>query len=389
MADSTCPICAVTMEPPFLVRRGVPVHQNIVYRSAAAARAADRGDLVLAACGSCGFVSNVAFDAALVHYGPGYDNCQLWSAEFERHVEDRITRLIDRGLAGKCVVEVGCGQGDFLRRLCRRAGATGVGFDPAYVGPEVVVADRVRFVAEPFGGIHADLHADVVVSRHVIEHLPEPLELLDAVAAGLAGAPAALVAFETPTVEWILDGRVIQDFFYEHCSYFSAASLQTAFERSGFLVDNATTVFGGQYLWIEAHPNPGESRAGDATRSIASRAAAYGSAEAELVSSLRARICALRAGGAVAIWGAAAKGTTFLNLIDPGAEEVACAVDLSPTKQGAFVAGTGHPIVAPTQLADFGVRSVLVMNPNYLTEIRADLAGLDIAVFDDRGARAD
>jgi 2-polyprenyl-3-methyl-5-hydroxy-6-metoxy-1,4-benzoquinol methylase len=389
VADAACPICSAVMEAPFLVRRDVPVHQNMVYVSGEAARAADRGVLALAACARCGFVSNTAFDPDLVRYGPGYDNCQLWSPQFEVHVEDRVTRLIERGVAGKLVVEVGCGQGDFLRRLCRQSGAEGVGFDPAYVGPTDAPDAPVRFVAEPFGGMHAELGAEVVVSRHVIEHLPDPMELLTSVAAGLAGTPDAIVAFETPTIEWILDGSVVQDLFYEHCSYFSATSLQTAFERSGFVVDGVTTVFGGQYLWVEAHPGTAAPRDHtDAGRSIAGRAAAYGRAEQQLVASLRARIEELRADGPLAIWGAGAKGTTFVNLVDSEAEVIACAVDVSQTKQGAFLAGTGHPIVAPGALGGLGVRSVLVMNPNYIPEITADLAGLDIAVLDDRGELA-
>ncbi len=332
-------------------------------------------------------MSNTAFDPGLVRYGPGYDNCQLWSPQFEQHVEGRISRLMERGVNGRRVVEVGCGRGDFLRRLCLRSGAQGIGFDPAYVGPEATEDDGVQFVAEPFGGIHAGLRAEVVVSRHVIEHLPDPLELLTSVRAGLTDTPNAIVAFETPTVEWILDGRVVQDLFYEHCSYFSATSLKTAFERSSFVVEGVAAVFGGQYLWIEAHP--GTAGTGDSTemaQSIAVRAADYGRAEERLVASLRTRIDELRAAGSVGIWGAGAKGTTFLNLVDPEAEVVACAVDVSPTKQGAFVAGTGHPIVAPATLAGIGVRSVLVMNPNYIPEITADLAGSGVTVLDDRGA---
>jgi hypothetical protein len=49
-------------------------------------------------------------------------------------------------------------------------------------------------------------------------------------------------------------------------------------------------------------------------------------------------------------------------------------VDVNPAKQGRFIPGTGHPIIAPTALADFGVTHVLAMNPNYHAEIAADLA---------------
>ena len=45
---------------------------------------------------------------------------------------------------------------------------------------------------------------------------------------------------------------MIWDFFYEHCSYFNAQSLQTAFEVAGFHVKRVAHVFGEQYVWLEA-----------------------------------------------------------------------------------------------------------------------------------------
>ena len=77
------------------------------------------------------------------------------------------------------------------------------------------------------------------------------------------------------------------------------------------------------------------------------------------------------ASGGVAIWGAGAKGATFVNIVDPDASLVTCLVDVNPRKQGRSVAGTGHAGVAPDQLTPKGVATVIIMNPNYETEIRS------------------
>ena len=87
-------------------------------------------------------------------------------------------------------------------------------------------------------------------------------------------------------------------------------------------------------------------------------------------SHLRRRLRALRADGPVALWGAGAKGCTLAALVDPDATLVDSLVDINPGKQGHFVAGTGHPILAPAQAAARGVRSAILMNPNYLDECR-------------------
>ena len=103
-----------------------------------------------------------------------------------------------------------------------------------------------------YGSDSADVHADVVICRHVIEHIPDPGVLLGAIRGALAQSPSAFLFFETPTVEWILRNRTFWDFFYEHCSLFSVNSLTTAFQQAGFQVMRVAPEFGGQYLWLEA-----------------------------------------------------------------------------------------------------------------------------------------
>ncbi len=72
--------------------------------------------------------------------------------------------------------------------------------------------------------------------------------------------------------------------------------------------------------------------------------------------------------GHIAIWGAGAKGVSFANLIDPTRKLVDCLVDLNPQKQAGYIPGTGHPIVPYQDLPERGVKSALLMNPNYRDE---------------------
>jgi hypothetical protein len=94
------------------------------------------------------------------------------------------------------------------------------------------------------------------------------------------------------------------------------------------------------------------------------------------VASWRSQLARLAKDGPLAVWGAGAKGATFVNLADPGAELVDCVVDVNPRKQGKFVPGTAHPIVPPAELAGRGVRAALLMNPNYRTEVQELLTAL-------------
>jgi SAM-dependent methyltransferase len=387
-----CPVCGSRLPPPFLERDPVPVHQNLVMDDEAAARALSRGTLRLHACEQCGFVCNGAFDPRLLSYGAAYDNTQSCSPAFEEYLDKLADYVVrDRSVRNSRIVEIGCGKGGFLKALVDRdAGNLGIGFDPSYVGADVESGGRVRFERRFYDATCADLAADAVVCRHVIEHIPDPVALLRVVRQTL-GNSSARVFFETPCVEWILRNEVVWDLFYEHCSYFTADSLSNAFERAGFTVESVRHTFGGQYLWAEARPASMEQdvrpRPGDVPR----LAAMFSRHEAALVDALRTRLTALADRGAVAIWGAAAKGVTLANLVDRDRALVACVVDLNPMKQGRYLPGTGHPIVAPSELKKYGVRTALLTNPNYFDENARLLreGSLDVQLVDLMRVEAD
>ena len=371
MTMHQCPLCESSRLTPFLHRSGVPVHQNLVVNNRDAARSVTRGELELVVCEDCGFVCNRAFDPARLAYGEDYDNTQSCSAYFDAYLDGLVKDLVERqGVRNSTIVEVGCGKGQFLRKLVSFPGANnkGFGFDPSYVGPETDLDGRLAFRRCYYDDSCTDVAADVVVCRHVIEHVANPMTLLRSVRAALGASLEARVFFETPCVHWILKNRVVWDFFYEHCSLFTDTSLSLAFRRAGFAVERVEHIFGGQYLWLEARAANGAGPAipGGADTSVLARA--YAADEGILRRNLLARLLELRSVGKVALWGAGAKGATFANLVDPECAVIDCVVDLNPNKQGRYIPGTGHPIVAPAELPRRGVRNAVLMNPNYRQE---------------------
>ena len=381
--SARCPVCRGARRYAFVEREAVPVFQNAPSESARGARAALRGRLSLRFCRDCSFVANEAFRPELMAYGHGYESDQSHSPAFGEHVRSLVRSLVEGGITKKRILEVGCGAGYFLRLLCREGQNSGVGYDPAYRGPDTDLAGSVRFVADYYRGGPDGQQADVVISRHVIEHVPDPNAFLAVLRAACGAEEPRRLFLETPAVEWILENRVIEDFFYEHCSYFSAEALRFAVEVAGFDVLHVATRFGGQYLWLEAvSAAERKPRAPDANRVRRCEEAArrYGSEVDRRVTDLRRRLEALRTGGPVCVWGAGAKGVTLVNLADPDGDLVTCLVDINPKKQGRFVPGTGHAIVGPEALPKIGVRHVIVMNPNYAGEVMAAAKQVDPAI---------
>lgn len=369
--SSACPVCRSASPREFLRRERVPVHQNLLIATRAEARRAPRAALIMYACSDCGFIFNAAFDAARLEYGPQYDNTQDCSPIFSRHMDELARHLVeDRGVRGKRIVEIGCGNGAFLQRLVSYPGAgnLGFGFDPSYAGLDTDFGGRLVFHRRLYGPDSVAVTADVVICRHVIEHVADPVALLRSARAALGASDGAHVFFETPCVSWILRNQVLWDFFYEHCSLFTADSLGTAFEAAGFRVETARCVFGDQYLWLEAVPARRSSQPRSNAGEIPVLAARYAAAERQLIRAWKQKITQLARGGRVALWGAGAKGSTFANLVDPDGVALDCVVDLNPNKQGRFIPGTGHPIVDFHELPRRGVTSAILMNPNYREE---------------------
>lgn len=382
-----CPVCGSSYITTFLTRENVPVHQNLLMDDRRSALKINRSNLVLAYCEGCGFIFNQAYEPSKLRYSEEYDNTQTCSPLFDGYLSKLVDYLvIEKGVQKSRIVEVGCGKGLFLKRLVEFKGAknAGYGFDPSYAGPEMELNGRLTFKKSFYDAGCANIPADVVVCRHVIEHVPDPLALLKSIKEALRHSSHAKVFFETPCAEWILHNQVIWDFFYEHCSYFTANSLATAFEISGFDIEKVQRAFGDQYLWLEARVSTERRDISKNPGHIHHLAQKFAKSERKIQKHFEEEIQDLSANGGVALWGAGAKGVTFANLVDPKCRWINCIIDLNPKKQGKYIPGTGHPIISHKDLANYGIKNIISMNPNYRQEI-LDLireSGLNVKLID-------
>ncbi|MBN1422522.1 MAG: methyltransferase domain-containing protein [Planctomycetes bacterium] len=383
MTEKRCPVCRDADLSVFFAMDRVPVLANRLATSLAEARDAPRGDIRLGFCRSCGMIGNVAFDPASLAYTPSYENALDFSPLFRAYARDLAERLIATyDLRAKTIVDIGCGRGEFLMGLCEAGGNRGFGFDPGYDGPREVARGRgrIEFVRGLYDDARAAIPADFIACRHVLEHIPDPRAFLAPVLRAARIRTGAAIFFEVPDAMFTLRDLGIWDIIYEHCSYFTAPSLERLFREAGFVPRAIASAFGGQFLTIEAAPGEGiraedpRRAAGDIEKLVDRFAAAF----RREVDRWRSRLARARdEGRRIALWGAGSKGVSFLNAI-PEAEAIVAVVDINPRKRGAYVAGTGHRIVAPEDLVRRPPDGVLVMNPNYEGEIRDAVARLGI-----------
>lgn len=381
MSKSMCPLCGSGLIHTFLRRPKVPVHQNLLIKDQESATNVTYGDLELAVCQECSFIFNRSFEPAKLTYGLDYDNSQNCSPFFKQYLESLAHDLVlETSLQNSCIVEVGCGNGFFLRKfVAAGAGNVGYGYDPSYRGPHSEFEGRLKFESRYYGPGCPGVPADVVICRHVIEHVADPLQLLRTIKDNLDNSRARIF-FETPDVEWILLHRAFWDFFYEHASYFSRHSLTTAFQTAGFEVKAIRTVFAGQYLWLEAAQPTSRPEVTRSPGSLLQLAREFTLADRDLIRDWTSKIHSLAKKGGIALWGAAAKGTTFANLIDPHRQWITGVVDINPNKQGKYVAGTGHPIIDYKEIPRYNIKTIILMNPNYRDENLALLREIDLDI---------
>lgn len=367
-----CPVCNSSSINKFLSRKNVPVHQNLPLNDQKDAIKIRRGDLNLTLCEECGFIFNTTFDLSKLEYGNKYDNTQDFSSVFDRYLSDLVKYFVfDKNIQNLRIVEVGCGRGAFLRKLVdnKEWKNIGDGFDPSYIGPESDLEGRLNFHRNYYDENCARIAADIVICRHVIEHVPEPIKLLLTIKKALNNSSAPRVFFETPDVEWILKNHVVWDFFYEHCSLFTKNSLKTAFEIAGFKVENVKNVFEDQYILLEATIDKTKTiKVTKKIENISALTKKFSEFEKGLLNNWLKKIKKIHSRGKICIWGAGAKGVTFANMIDPNRKLIDCLIDLNPNKQGKFIPGTGHPIVNYKDIKLRKIEAAILMNPNYYKE---------------------
>jgi len=377
-APTRCPLCAGGELEVFHVVRGVPTNSCLILDSAAAARDCPRGDIELAFCGGCGFIHNRAFDPRRTEYSERYVSTQAHSGTFNTYqtgLAERIGARFEVGDGG--IVEVGCGEGDFLAVLAEILDVPCVGVDPA--APRRPARDpRVRFIPELLSAALADsLTADVVVCKMTLEHVADLHGFVDRLARIVRRRPRSGLFVSVPANERILATGAFWDIYYEHCNYFTQTSLRRLLQAHGFGDPIIERDYGDQYL--AAFGRLGEAGpAGDETTpaALAEAVAGFAAAAAEGAAAWNAELARRRARGeTIVLWGSGSKAVGFMSRLERP-EDIAAVVDINPARQHRYSAGTGHPIVAPAALAELRPDCVVVMNPNYREEIAAALASL-------------
>jgi hypothetical protein len=376
-----CQACGGTALESFYELRNVPAHSCLLLPTRKEALAFPRGDIELVFCHDCGFIGNTRFDVGLNQYSAAYEETQAFSPRFLKFLDEICRDQIEKfGLGlGVTALEIGCGKGEFITRLCELSGCNGIGIDPGY-RPErnqSSALDRLTFIRDLYGPCYAHLEADYISCRHTLEHIAPVQEFMRLIRQTI-GDRKAEVFFELPDMERVLETGVFWDVYYEHCTYFTRGSLARLFRAEGFDVQNLYKAYDDQYLMIEATPARGPTSPRlPQENDLEHTAALVENFQGEVDRRLE-HLCAAaerwkRSGQTVAIWGSGSKCVSLLCSLDLG-DSLQAITDINPHKYGKFLAGSGWEITSPDALPALRPDAVIIMNSIYTEEIRHELA---------------
>ena len=379
-----CPSCTSSDVSIFYEIEKVPANSMLLSNYEEAANLS-LGDIRLGFCRSCGFIFNAAFVRTKLDYASTVPEEQGSSATFNAFARRIALQLIETyALRNKCILEIGCGRGDFLALLCELGNNSGVGIDPSPLIGKIQrqVSDRLTFIQDFYSDRYIDLKADLICCRHTLEHIHNTAEFLKTVRRAVENNVNSAVFFEVPDVTRILNEGAFWDIYYEHSSYFNLGSLARLFRSFKFEVANLRRDYFDQYLLIEAKPvnkiSEKSFKIEESVLETAKKVKNFSCLSSKKIEFWKNYLMQIQKSEKRAIiWGSGSKCIGFMTTLNIG-KEIEYIVDINPNRQGKFIPGAGKEIVSPEFLKEYKPDNVIVMNPVYCYEIKQMLDDMGI-----------
>ena len=319
----------------------------------------DRGlTLDLCQCMGCGLVQ---FDCEPVEYYRDVIRAGGFSKTMVELRRYQYKHLIDSyHLEGKKFIEVGCGQGEFLKVLSEfPVEVHGIEHDPHLV--ELARAQGLD-VTEGFtetedtrfaGGLY-----DVFLSFNFLEHQPDPSTMLQAIYRNLEDDAMGLIT--VPSFEYIMDHNSYYELIRDHLAYYTFETLTPLLERNGFQVEECE-VINRDTLSVIVRKRPQMD-----TENLLE---CYVNLKREMETYMKYLDAWDKK---VAIWGASHQGFTLAATTKLG-EKARYIIDSAPFKQGKFAPASHLPIVGPDHFHEHPVDAIIITAPGYTDEIAASI----------------
>lgn len=334
--------------------------------------------LVLYSCEKCGLAQVLDYNLDIFNNEYPYQ-----SSIGQSYVEQcrRWVQSLPKSWREKSVLEIACNDGYLLKEL-KEAGFT----DLAGVEPVKYLAEKAsqyasvcplffdtEFVNEISDASDGGYH--LIIANNVLAHVPD----LNGFIAGMKKclAPDGIISVEIHDFQKLLDGNQFDTIYHEHYSYFDLTCLIHIFSVHGLGLRSWEKIpsHGGslrvQFTHAEGVYQDEDELVGHAEgiENFSEDAIAMKRQALSFITNMH------YLNQPPALFGAAAKGATFLNYVGVKKDIVKYCIDETPSKIGKFMPGSGIPIVGIEALKS--EEHVLVLPWNFIESICAKIKAIN------------
>lgn len=322
----------------------------------------DQGmDLNLHQCPFCGLIQ---LDCEPVHYYKDVIRGGGFSETLQKLRKEQYSHLIHTyNLVGKKIIEIGCGEGEFIlplmdfpvevfgiehrEELVHKAKDRGLNVWQAF--PET--ADTV-LEGGPF---------DAFLMFNFLEHQPNPNDMLRCIYNNLSENGVGMVT--VPSFDYIYNKNAVYELMRDHIAYYTVDSLRLLMNHNGFETIEQEIVSGNTITTVIRK-----------RKSINMRT--FTESMEELQDCLHFFLKkTINEGKRIAVWGASHQAFMILSITDIG-QHISYVIDSAPFKQNKYSPASHVPIVSPEYWFSNPVDCILILAPEYAEEIAQNAKAL-------------
>ena len=328
-------------------------------------------DLPLCQCPMCGLIQ---FACEPVEYYKDVIRAGGLSSTMKALRQTQYSRFIELcGLKGKSIVEVGCGQGEFLAVFEEfPVIASGIENNENLVQSAQKRGLHVtKNFAENENTVLSGAPYDAFTSFNFLEHQPNPNGMLQAIYNNLTEDGVGLIT--VPSFEYIMDNDGFYELIRDHLAYYTFETLEFLLNKNGFVVLEQEMVNRDTISVIvkkRKKMNVDNLKRNHERVSIQVN---------DYINSYT------KDGKKVALWGASHQGFTIASTTNLK-EKISYIIDSADFKQGKLSPASQIPIVAPDYYFADPVDAIIIVAPGYTEEIKEIIRNkfgtkVDIAVL--------